>query len=886
MTLSSGIRIGPYSVIEPIGAGGMGEVYRGRDTKLDRDVALKVLPRSVSDDAERLARLQREARTLAALNHPNIAQIYGFEDNDGVTALVMELVEGESLQERMSRGPISIDEALPIARQIAEALETAHEQGIIHRDLKPANVKVRPDGTVKVLDFGLARAVEPVATGSSTSLLPTITSPALMTGAGMILGTAAYMAPEQAMGKPVDRRADIWAFGVVLAEMLGGKRMFEGDTVPETLASVMKDVPVIPDAPPAIRHLLERCLQRDPRRRLRDIGEARILFEDPSSAQWTPTVHAGAELSRRSRLLWTGAAVAAAIAGVAIGWTIRPAPPPTDVPLRKFILPVENLFYGTSRTPQISPDGTKVVYSTSGRLWVRDLATLEPREIASGDSRFYTWSPDGTQIAFVSNDRIMKVSASGGTPAVVTVVGQTLGSGVGTAWTADGAIVLTTGMPGTGLQRVPADGGDLTTILAPRAGAEQDFHDVSALPGGKGLLYALDRNAGIVDTIMVFDGVAAKTVLHLEGETISAPLYAPTGHILYVRASNNSGIWALPFSLEDLAATGDPFLIVPQGTFPSVSREGTLMYLPPAAVGAQELAWADRGGSAPKTVGRPQQGLSLPSLSPDGRFIAVAASEKSGSDVWVYDTSRDTQTRLTFGEGNESFPAWSPSGDRIFFTGTTPPKQERAIAAQPADGTGQSQVIVNTRQGMSPAISPDGQFIVFAESGTDPVKTGPDLWSAPLDGKSRPRLFVEAPGPQSDPRFSPDGRYLAYQSAESGRNEVYVKPFPSGEGKWQVSFNSGSAPRWNRRGNRLFFLEPGAVTRVLEVDVSTAGAFTIGSPRLVTDSSKFGPMVLVGWDVSPDGMRFLVVRAPNAQRQAANMTIVQNWLAEFRPRQP
>ena len=340
MPLSPGTPIGSYSVIAAVGSGGMGEVYRARDRKLDRDVALKVLPHNVSDDAERLARLQREARTLAALNHPNIAQVYGLEDGEGLTAVVMEFVDGPTLADRLASGPLPLDEALPIARQIAEALEAAHDQGIIHRDLKPANVKVRPDGVVKVLDFGLARTMDAATPETDPSLLATVTSPAAMTGFGVILGTAAYMSPEQAKGKPVDRRADVWAFGVVLAEMLSGKRMFGGDTVAEMLGSVLKDEVVVPAAPPVIRHLLARCLDCDPRRRLRDIGEARIVLENPDSAEFIDRTASAVPGTTRSRVAWTVGVVVAAVAGVASGWLIRTPPATIEIPLRRFTLPV------------------------------------------------------------------------------------------------------------------------------------------------------------------------------------------------------------------------------------------------------------------------------------------------------------------------------------------------------------------------------------------------------------------------------------------------------------------------------------------------------------------------------------------------------------------
>jgi Tol biopolymer transport system component len=885
MPLASGTRIGPYTVSAAIGAGGMGEVYRARDTRLERDVALKVLPQNVSGDAERLQRLQREARTLAALNHPNIAHVYGLENADGVTAFAMELVEGPTLEDRIAAGAIPIDEAVRIARQIADALENAHEQGIVHRDLKPANVKIRPDGTVKVLDFGLARAVEP-APNTGVSMMPTLTSPA-MTGIGVILGTAAYMSPEQAKGQPVDRRADIWAFGVVLAEMLSGKRMFGGDTVSEVLASVIKDAPAIPAAPPAIRHLIARCLQRDPRARLRDIGEARIVLEDPASIAWPASPSGAPSRAAASRAAWAVAAAAALIAGIAIGWLVRTAPPSAVVPRRTFALPVDNLIHGTQRPPQISPDGTKVVYSTPGRLWVRDLATAEARAIvAEGNPSFYTWSPDSAQIAYLTTDgRLMKVGVAGGTPGVVAVLGQQLGVDAATAWTTDGSIVVTTSLPGTGLQRVAADGGDLSTILTPAAEAEQDFHDVTALPEGKGLLYVLDRTAGIVDTIMVFAGGSPRRVLQLEGERLRTPRYASTGHILFERAGSNPGIWALPFSLDDLSATGEPFLVVPRGGFPSVSGEGTLLFMPPGVAASQELIWIDRTGAVAGTVGRPLQGLAMPALSPDGRRVAAVATEEQRTDIWVFDTVRDTQTRLTFSDGDESLPSWSPSGDQVLFSRSTPPRQTRAIAAQPADGTGQSRVIIESQFATASAMSHDAKVIAFSQPGPDAVKMGPAIWLAPADGSAAPRLFTDDAGSQSEPRFSPDGRYLAYQSFESGRPEVYVKTFPGGEGKWQVSATGGIAPRWSRRGT-LLFLQPGPLGKVMEANVSTAGAFVVGRPREVMDFAKV-ERYAGGWDVNADATRFLVIRqSANAPRQLPHMTVIQNWFAEFKNRRP
>jgi serine/threonine-protein kinase len=891
MSLSRGSRIGSYDIVELLGSGGMGEVYRARDARLDRDVAIKVLPVSVASDPERLARLQREARTLAALNDPHIAQIYGLEESASVTALVMELVEGPTLADRIAQGALPLEESLPIARQIAEALEAAHEQGIVHRDLKPANIKVRADGTVKVLDFGLARATDSVVNRDS-SLLPTLTSPAQMTGVGVVLGTAAYMSPEQAKGRPVDRRADIWAFGVVLTEMITGRQLFAGESVTETLASVMKDEPVIPDAPPAIRQLLRRCLERDPRRRLRDIGEARVVLENPPVAEREPvpqTSVAATHVSPRA-WVWAAAIAATAVAAGAAGWVLRPTPVSDAVPLRKFTLPVEGLQAGSARPPQLSPDGTKLVYVSNGRLFLRDLTSLEPRALSTApDPRNLFWSPDSTQVAYISGDRLWKVPVAGGAPVVVTVLRQGLGNGVGAAWGEDGRIVLTTALPSTGLQQVSADGGDLTTLVAPTAPDEQDFHDVTFLPDGRGLLYALDRGSGLVDTLAVFTGQTKKVILKIENEILRAPIYARSGHIVYERTTNNPGIWAVPFSLSTLSTTGEPFLVSAQSALPSLSRDGTLLFLPQALPSPMELLSVDSNGKVLGAIGQPKVGLREPHISPDGRHVAAAAQGNGRYDVWLYDVMRGGQTRLTFGEGDELPLAWSPASDRVFFARNAPPSQARTLAVQATDGTGQLIDVVASNAVTSADVSHDNKFLVYADAGRESAKNGYDLWYVRLDSdKKTPTLLLEAPTAQGDPRVSPDGRYVAYSSNESSRTEVYVKPFPSGEGKWQVSVNGGAAPRWSVSGDRLFFVEPGPDSKALQASIVTSPALNIGTPTVLFKTSTIGRRLSNGWDVFPDGKRFvLIAQVQNDQPQAAPaITVVQNWFAEFRGRHP
>jgi dipeptidyl aminopeptidase/acylaminoacyl peptidase len=453
------------------------------------------------------------------------------------------------------------------------------------------------------------------------------------------------------------------------------------------------------------------------------------------------------------------------------------------------------------------------------------------------------------------------------------VLRQPLGNGVGGAWQTDGKIVLTTAMPNTGLQSVSSDGGDFSTINKPEAPGEQDFHDVSQLPEGKGLIYVVDRGSNLIDTIAVFSAQTKKTILHLEGEMLRSPRYAASGHILYERASNNPGIWALPFSLDTLAPTGDAFLAMPQGSLPSVSRDGTLVSVRQPPAGPRELVWVDRTGKIERSIGQPLPGLSSPELTSDGARVAVSAVANGQPHIWVYDVARGTNTRLTFAEGGEALPAWSPTGNRVFFMRS--PK--RAIATQAADGTGQIEKLAE--DGMNPTVSRDGKFLAYTASARDPQKNAQDLWYLPLDGDKKPVLFVEAPNNQTEPRFSPDGRYLAYSSAEAGRMEVYLKAFPSGDGKWQVSLNGGASPRWNKSGNRLFFFD--SDQRLMEVDVTLQPALRLGTPRVLLTA----PMGIVGpgWDVAPDGQRFLFVhQIPNPLAIGPAITVVENWFAEFK----
>ncbi len=870
--LSPGERVGAYEIRGLLGKGGMGEVYRAADLRLGREVALKVLPAVFAGDADRMARFHREAQVLASLNHPLIATLYGLEESGGIRALVMELVEGPTLAETLSTRRLETEEVVRLAWQIAEALEAAHEKGVVHRDLKPANIKITPTGAVKVLDFGLAKALEGPVSGEAAEAPTLSLSP---TRAGVLLGTPAYMSPEQAKGKPADRRADIWAFGVVLYEMLAGRPLHSGETVSEIIASVIKDAPdwerLPRETPAAVRRLLRRCLERDTRRRLRDIGEARIVLEDVvSGTVEQEALPAPPPSAHRSRApFWAAGLLLAGVASGVLTWMLKPEPP--EVPLRKFDLPTEKL----RAAPVISPDGRRIAYTAAGRLWVRELDQLEPRALpATDDPCCLFWSPDSAFIGYVADSRLWKIAVSGGQPNIIAAA-PGLGS-AGAAWAPDGRIVFASAIPETGLSVVSAQGGDLAVLLPAKKGIEQDFHEPGLLPDGRGVLFVIDRGGGLSDTIALLSQGSSREILRLNGETLSTPVYSPTGHILYHRERNNPGIWALPFSLEKLARQGEPFLVAPHGHRPSVSRDGTLAFTRPREADRRQLAWLDRGGKLEMAGGEPQEGLGLPELSPDGRLAAVVVSGERDLDVWIHDLARRTRYRLTFAGDDEVQATWSRAGDRILYTQSN--FLAGKILSKPADGSGQPQTVA---EGVWATLSPDGKYLAVVRR--DP-KTLSDLWYVPLQGAGKPAPFLQAAGFQLRPRFSSDGRYLAYVSNESGRFEVFVRPFPGGEGQWQVSFTGGRYPRWSRDGSKLYYSVPtGGKDHLTEVDVTLGPPFRLGVYRRLF--SPPGPEVdfANGFDVAADGKRFLVVQDTSAVGgRPASITVVQNWFAEFR----
>jgi serine/threonine-protein kinase len=924
MSLTPGVRLGPYEVLAQIGVGGMGEVYRARDSKLQRDVAIKVLPEAFAQDTERLARFEREARTLASLNHPNIAAIYGLEESPAeaghyVRALVMELVEGPTLADRIAQGAIPVDEALPIAKQIAEALEAAHEQSVIHRDLKPANVKVRDDGTVKVLDFGLAKAMEPTgAMSPGLSQSPTITSPAMMTGVGVLLGTAAYMSPEQARGKRVDKRADIWAFGCVLYEMLTGQRAFGGEDVTVTLARVVErepDFDTLPSTVPArIRQALRVCLRKDPKQRVGDIRDVRLALE---GAFETAAPQAAAPVGvpqpagwRRVVAMTAGALVVAAVATTLTWFATRPSDPVPPRVSRLALAPSGTAaltINGLDRGLALTPDGSRLIYvgNNGTQLFVRALDALDPVAVFTGTAHGPFVSPDGQWIGFVDAQTLKKVAVTGG-PAVTLATLD--GNSLGATWGPDDTIIVATANGGTGLQRVGAAGGPTTVLTRPdRAQGEADHLWPEGLPGGRAVLFTITALTGGLDAaqVAVLDlQTGTRTVLVRGGSHahyvqaggaspvgLAGGLVSPTraeregGYLVYAAAGT---LRAVPFDLATFETRGTPVPVIPAvvttaagGVDAVVAGDGTLAYVSGGVAGKpRTLVWVDRQGRE-TAIPAPPRAYVLPRLSPDGTRIAVNAQDQE-RDIWAWDLGRTTLTRATFDPAGDTYPVWTPDGRRLIVS------SERAGARnlfwQAVDGTGTVERLSESPNVQNAsAVSPDGHLLIFTEFAP---KTGEDVMQMALDGTRRVTPLVQSPFAERNGVVSPDGRWLAYEANDSGRVEISVRPFPEvNSGRWQVSTAGGTRPLWAPSGQELFYVAPtGALMRV---GVERAPSWAATTPTLLLKEGYFSsPGDFLGrtYDIAPDGQRFLMIKEGGGSEQTAapQLIVVQHWLEELK----
>jgi Tol biopolymer transport system component len=889
MALTAGTKLGSYEVVTQIGAGGMGEVYQAHDTKLGRDVAIKVLPEAFAHDADRLSRFQREAKMLASLNHPNIATIHGLEQSGGTGYLVMELVSGETLQQRVKRdGPVPVEEALTIAKQIAEALEAAHEKGIIHRDLKPANVKLTPEGKVKVLDFGLAKAYAGDSAIEDMSNSPTLSRAATMQG--VILGTAAYMSPEQARGKAVDKRTDIWAFGCVLYELLTGRQAFQGETTTEILAAVLRGEPdwqALPEITPlSIRALLRRCLQKEMNKRARDAGDARMEIEEaqaaPAMAEPTAAVRGIRALGWRALLLSVGVLLlVAVVTGLAV-WNLKPSPP-QPVSRVTITLPPGQQLAGLGGGPAVafSPDGTHLVYAAiqggtqTQQLYLRALDSLETRPISGTEGAVNPFfSPDSQWLGFFAGGKLKKVSASGG--AVLT-----LGDAAnprGASWGSQGIIAFSPLGVGA-LQQVSNAGGTPKPLTRLEKG-ELSNQWPEFLPGGNAVLFA--AGTGVTNQVAVQTVGTGERRTLVQGGT--HPSYAPSGHLVYAQGGN---LMAVPFDPQRLTTTGEAVPVL-EGVRQSItngyaqygfSATGSLVYVPGGVQATQlRLVWVNRNG-AEQPIAAPGHAYRQPHLSPDGRRVAVTIDEQ-GNQVWLLDLSRETLTRFTFEGNRNTDPAWTPDGKRIAFESNKEGRDN--LFWQLADGSGGLERLTPSDSAQYPlSWSPHGQMLTFVD--LNPA-TGRDIWVLRVtDRKAQP--FLRTPFNETAPQFSPDGRWLAYVSDESGRDEIYVQPYPGPGGKWQISTEGGTEPVWNPNGRELFYRSG---DKMMAVEIAAQPSFAAGKPRMLFEG-PYEPSAVTfpNYDVSPDGQRFLMVKANEAREAASTqINVVLNWFEELKQKVP
>ncbi len=896
-----GQTLGHYRVVEKIGAGGMGEVYRAEDTKLGRDVALKVLSERLTHDATRLARFEREARVLASLNHPNIAAIYGFEEANGQRFLVLELVEGEDLAQRLKRGTPPLEETLEVARQICDALEAAHERGVIHRDLKPANVKVTPAGKVKVLDFGLAKAISGDSEARDFSQSPTISE--IISREGVILGTAAYMSPEQARGKPLDKRTDLWSFGCLLYELLTARGPFDADTVSDCIGAILHREPdwalLPPETPPRVRHLLRRCLEKDAARRLRDIGDARLELEDALEKPTLEMPAAGLDFAPvprwRRAVPWALAGLLGVSLLLALVLLRRTALPP---PVTRFTIqlpPTEPL--STWRTAvALSPDGSRLVYTASRGgiplLFLRHMDKLEAAPLADTEGASGPFfSPDGERVGFLVGRTFKSVSLRDG---AVSTIGRAPPVGCGAAWAPDNSILYSFAVGIEGLYRFPAGGGEgkpLTRLDASRGELSHCWPEV--LPGGSSLVFTVLTEKGLEGARIVAARLDSseeikewKTVV--EGGTHAR--YSPTGHLVY---ASGGKLLAVPFDPERLETTGpatplDTDVLVNPSTGSAqfaLSPAGALVLVTGGMQTPQRtLVWVDRQGRA-EPVGAPARGYGVLRLSPDRRLLAMNISN-GNEDIWVYDLARGTLSRVTSHPARDIYPVWTRDGQQLIFSSDRNRRPQDMYRKAVGGGNEEALLTRPTDQPKSfPEFafdtSPDRRWLIYAADNTLEKQSGWDLFLLPLQGERTPQPFLGTQFDEIQPAFSPDSRWLAYASNETGRWEIYVLPYPGPGPRAQISTDGGLQPLWSPSGRELFYRNG---DQMMAVEISAPPAFSASAPRQLFEGRYVQGGMNPGWanyDVSADGQRFLLLRSEQ-EGGPTQMTVVLNWLDELR----
>jgi eukaryotic-like serine/threonine-protein kinase len=912
MTLQPGVRLGPYEIHSAIGAGGMGEVYKARDTRLDRTVAIKVLPAHVASDPEVRQRFEREARAVAALNHPHICTLHDIGNQDGTDFLVLEYLEGETLADKLAKGRLLLDQALRYGIEIADALDKAHRAGIVHRDLKPGNIVLTKSGA-KLLDFGLAKTGGAAAAGAGLSMLPT--TPPGLTAQGTILGTFQYMAPEQLEGKEADGRTDIFAFGAVLYEMLTGKKAFEGRSQASLIAAILEHEPASISAvqrltPPGLERLVLKCLAKDPEARwhtAHDLHDELLWIREnahaPATAETIGSTHIVDRRSLAKRIVMpVGAALTAAVVTAVGVWFVSEVFRPPPRVTRLLITPPSTaaLVNPRIRRVAITPDGTRVVYpGTDGRLFVRSLDQLDATVLTVGAAMTPFVSPDGQWIGFGGGTPyvLRKVAIGGGLPATVARHNAPLR---GATWGSDGTIIFADTDAATGLQRVGAAGGDPTVLTRPnRDSGELDHFWPHFLPEGQAVLFTILRAAGEPEIAILDLRTNVQTTLMRGGSDAS---YVPSGHLVY---GAGTSLMAVAFDLGRLSVVGTPVPVVDNvetwaGTTSftgpvsgavdaAVASDGTIVYVPSATTSAEQrsLVWVDRQGRE-ETIPAPPRAYASPHLSPDGTKVALDVRE-GDQDVWIWDFARENLTRLTLSAARERAPVWNVDGRRVFFEGQR--EGRLGLFSQSADGTGGPERLgdfENNQMVQPKGVSPDGKWLL--------VEFPPrNIGLVDLEGDKQLKPLIEPGFAKDNPTISPDGHWIAYESSESGRFEIYVRPFPAVDtGRWAISTNGGQRPVWSRDGRELFYLEgiPSTLPtdpadlklRLMAVGIRPGASFSAGAPQVVFE----GPYALTSggrlYDVSPDGRRFLMIKSPQATEDSEplSLVVVQHFDEELR----